>query len=286
METSRLLNLRWLTGVVLATVCAAQSGPSGGAPPFAILRGTTVILGGKPVAGTQVSVHGLDDGTERNIVERRQQAPFWSPISSSGHYELKASKEGVGASPVSRVDLSPSQNLYTDLTLAEATTPAKPAGFLKRFVNAYANDWKPADPNAPASPAPKFRGYPGAVDGPPFPFSVWPYGGSVVIGQPWTQAGPLMTAIWGGSNGDAWKKSGIQIYGWLNAGANVSTSKGGGYSNFPEAYAERQGFEMDQEVLYVERQPDTVQTDHVDWGFRACPRYTGWITASPRRRVF
>jgi hypothetical protein len=42
-----------------------------------------------------------------------------------------------------------------------------------------------------------------------------------------------MTAIWGGPGGDWWKKAGIQIYGWLNAGANVSTSKGGGYANFP-----------------------------------------------------
>jgi hypothetical protein len=82
-----------------------------------------------------------------------------------------------------------------------------------------------------------------------------------------------MTAIWGGAGGDWWKKAGIQVYGWLNAGANVSTSKGGGYSNFPEAYAERQGFELDQEVLYIERQPDTVQTDHVDWGFRISALY-------------
>jgi hypothetical protein len=27
--------------------------------------------------------------------------------------------------------------------------------------------------------------------------------------------------------------------------------------------------EFDQAVLYVERVPDTVQTDHIDWGFRA-----------------
>jgi hypothetical protein len=87
------------------------------------------------------------------------------------------------------------------------------------------------------------------VDGPPFPFSVWPYGGAVVLGQPWTQSGPLMSSIWSGSNGDWWKGTGIQIYGWLNAGANVSASKGGGYANFPEAYAERQGFELGQEVL-------------------------------------
>ena len=140
-------------------------------------------------------------------------------------------------------------------------------------MQAYADDWKAAPSGEASSASPAFRGTPSPVDGPPFPFSDWPYGGSVVISKPWTQAAPLMTAIWGGSNGDAWKKSGIQIYGWLNAGANVSTSKGGGYANFPEAYAERQGFELDQEVLYIERQPDTVQTDHVDWGFRISALY-------------
>ena len=83
-----------------------------------------------------------------------------------------------------------------------------------------------------------------------------------------------MTAIWEGPGGDAWKRSGVQIYGWLNAGANVSTSKGHGYSNFPEAYAERgNSIQLDQEALYIERQPDTVQTDHFDWGFRIASIY-------------
>jgi hypothetical protein len=145
------------------------------------------------------------------------------------------------------------------------------SNFFQRFVKAYSDDWQGS---ADSGPEPKYRGYAPPVSGPPFPFGIWPYGGSVVIGQPWTQASPLMTAIWGGSSDGGWmKKAGIQIYGWLNAGANVSTSKGGGYSNFPEAYAERQGFELDQEVLYIERQPDTVQTDHVDWGFRISALY-------------
>ncbi len=89
------------------------------------------------------------------------------------------------------------------------------------------------------------------------------------IGHPWTQASPLMQAIWSGSHGEAWKKSGIQIYGWMNLGFNVSTSNRPGYANLPAAYPERPNtVEPDQEVLYIERQPDTVQTDHFDWGFR------------------
>jgi hypothetical protein len=151
---------------------------------------------------------------------------------------------------------------------------ADPNSFFHRFFKAYADDWKPAAANASA-PAPAFRGDPAPVNGPPFPFSTWPIGGTVSIGQPWTQAGPLMTVLWEGPHGDAWKKSKIQIYGWLNVGANFSTSKGGvnptagKYDNFPTAYDEvPNAIEPDQEVLYIERQPDTVQTEHFDWGFR------------------
>ena len=83
-----------------------------------------------------------------------------------------------------------------------------------------------------------------------------------------------MQAIWSGPGGDAWRKSGIQIYGWLNAGFNISSSDKPGYSNLPAAYAERpDSLQPDQEVLYIERQPDTVQTDHFDWGFRIANLY-------------
>lgn len=156
---------------------------------------------------------------------------------------------------------------------ADPAANVAPSGnFFERFFHAYYADWNPGPPSN--EPAPVFRGDPTPVTNPPFPFSVWPYGGSVTIGQPFIQSGPLMQAIWSGPGGDAWKRSGIQIYGWLNAGFNVSTSKQRGYSTFPAAYAERgNGVQLDQEVLYIERQPDTVQTDHVDWGFRLAGLY-------------
>ena len=50
------------------------------------------------------------------------------------------------------------------------------------------------------------------------------------------------------------------------AGVNLSAGK---YDNFPTAYDEvPNAIEPDQEVLYIERQPNTVQTDHFDGGFR------------------
>jgi hypothetical protein len=258
--------------ILLAAGCFGQPAADNST---ASISGVTKGPEGTPLAGVRVVIHNLGDGSER-VLESDTAGAFAAADLKPGRYRLTANKDHLVSPPDTNVELAANQSLRSDLTLAPgseapvAATPS-PGGFFTRFFKAYADDWKAtADPNAPAL---KFRGYEAPVDGPPFPFSIWPYGGSVVIGQPWTQAGPLMTAVWGGSNGDAWKKSGMQIYGWLNAGANVSTSKGGGYANFPEAYAERQGFELDQEVLYIERQPDTVQTDHVDWGFRIAALY-------------
>ena len=101
---------------------------------------------------------------------------------------------------------------------SDAATNVAPAGnFLERFFHAYYADWN-LSPSSASEPPAAFRGYPTPVTNPPFPFSVWPYGGSVTIGQPFTQAGPLMQGIWSGPGGDAWKRTGIQINGWLNAG--------------------------------------------------------------------
>ncbi|HUA83531.1 MAG TPA: hypothetical protein VMB85_06690, partial [Bryobacteraceae bacterium] len=83
-----------------------------------------------------------------------------------------------------------------------AANVAPSGNFFERFFKAYYDDW-----TSPASnePQPPYRGDPAPVSGPPFPFSAWPYGGSVTIGQPWTQSGPLMQALWSGSHGDWWK---------------------------------------------------------------------------------
>jgi hypothetical protein len=144
--------------------------------------------------------------------------------------------------------------------------------FFRRFVGAYKQDWFGPAPSS--GPAPARRGFPSPVTNPPFPFSDWPYGGSPTIGEPWTQSGPLMQALWSGSHGEWWKRTGIQIYGWLDAGFNVSTSNRGRYANAPEAYdVIPNSVQPDQEVLYIERQPDTVQTDHFDWGFRLANLY-------------
>jgi hypothetical protein len=246
------------------------------------LHGITIGPNGSALGGVVVTIHGTDGTPQRQLVTA-EDGTFLVTNLKPGPYALSAVKLGFASAPESKVEIAKDQTADTKLALRVAAAPAiapvmppatagKAGGnFFHRFFKAYADDWKAS---SASSNEPKYRGYPPPVSTPPFPFSIWPYGGSVTIGYPFTQAGPLMTAIWSGSHGDWWKKSGIQVYGWLNAGFNSSTSKQGGYSTYPEAYAERgNSVQLDQEVLYIERQPDTVQTDHVDWGFRISPLY-------------
>jgi hypothetical protein len=143
--------------------------------------------------------------------------------------------------------------------------------FFKRLARAYAHDWRATEST---SPEPPFRLNPAPESDPPYPFSVWPYGGAPTIGQPDPSPSPLTQAIWQGSK--RWEQSRVKIYGWLNYGGNLSTSsqKNGLYANLPAAYPEIPNtIQLDQFTLYVERTPDTVQTDHFDWGFRLTNLY-------------
>ena len=141
--------------------------------------------------------------------------------------------------------------------IPDAPKPSIPEakGFFVRWAEFYHQDWwgTPA-----SSPAPARRGLPSPLDSPPFPNSDWSYGGSPVIGEPDTNSYPLMTAI-------NQARSRTKIYGWLDPTLNFSNST---HSNAPEAndvYSNR--FELNQFVLYAEQLPDSVQRDHIDWGY-------------------
>ena len=85
-----------------------------------------------------------------------------------------------------------------------------------------------------------------------------------MIGEPDTNSYPLMTAINGA-------KSRTKLYGWIEPTVNLSTSSN---SNAPEendVYSNR--FELNQFVFYAERLPDSVQQDHVDWGYHLTALY-------------
>jgi len=67
------------------------------------------------------------------------------------------------------------------------------------------------------------------------------------------------------------KENNIRLYGWINPSFNLSTSKN---SNVPLSYTlVPNHVALEQLVLRLERLPDTVQTDKVDWGFRMSNLY-------------
>ena len=153
-------------------------------------------------------------------------------------------------------------------------------GFFGRFVEAYSHHLH--DTGESSEPAPAYRGVPPAMDSPPFPYSTWPMGGTVPIGySSGARGGPFMDTLSCSPVGDFFKKSRISIFGWLAPGVNVSTSRSTNFhigsgigGNYPLAYdVYPNSIQLDQATLYVERVPDTVQTDHVDWGFRLTNLY-------------
>jgi hypothetical protein len=146
-------------------------------------------------------------------------------------------------------------------------------GFLQRLVNYYRLEWDhdgpPTDPKAPPS---RRDGWPATPETtPPMPFTEWPYGGTTTIGvnRPSSADSPLMVALGNTGFGHWLNDNHIQIYGWVNEGGNLSTNSTHPGGNWPTSYAFTPNtIQLDQAVLYIERTPDTVQTDHLDWGFR------------------
>jgi hypothetical protein len=149
--------------------------------------------------------------------------------------------------------------------------------FITRFVNYYRLEWghdaAPADPKAPPSRRDYYPATPETT--PPMPFTEWPYGGTTSLGvtRPSSIDSPLMAAVGNTKLGQWMNDNHIQVYGWINAGGNFSNASVRG-GNAPAAYDYNPNtVQLDQAVVYIERLPDTVQKDHVDWGFRLAPIY-------------
>jgi hypothetical protein len=133
--------------------------------------------------------------------------------------------------------------------------------FFQRLAQFYKQDWVGKNPTT-ASPAK--RGLLAPLDSPPFPSADWIYGGAPDIGAPDGNTYPLMSAL-------GLENSRNKIYGWVATSINFSTS---GHNNFPVSYdVFPNKIELNQAVIYVERLPDTTQTDHFDWGYHVTAFY-------------
>jgi len=152
------------------------------------------------------------------------------------------------------------------------------SGFWERMYNYYQLEWgkdaAPADPKAPPSRREDYP--PAAATTPPMPFTEWPYGGTTALGvtRPNSVDSPLMTALANTDFGKWMGENHLQLYGWINVGANMSTNSTKPGGNAPAAYLYTPNtVQLDQAVLYLDRFPDTVQKDHIDWGLRASILY-------------
>lgn len=150
-------------------------------------------------------------------------------------------------------------------------------GFWERITKYYSLESgqaaAPADPKA--LPSRRDDVAPGAQTTPPMPFVEWPYGGTSALGAslPNSTDSPLMVGLANTDFGKWMARNNIQTYGWIDIGANLSTShvRGG---NAPAAYDYNpNALDLNQIVQYIERVPDMVQKDHNDWGFRISAIY-------------
>jgi hypothetical protein len=149
-----------------------------------------------------------------------------------------------------------------------------------RFYRYYELEWgkgvAPSDPSVPPGRRSDAAWPATPQSSPPMPFTEWPYGGTVNIAttRPNSVDSPFMVAIANTGAGQLLNAAHIQVYGWVNGGGNISTNSVKPGGNAPSAYIYTPNtFQLDQAVVYVERLPDTVQLDHIDWGFRFSALY-------------
>jgi Putative beta-barrel porin-2, OmpL-like. bbp2 len=159
-------------------------------------------------------------------------------------------------------------------------TGSESAGFLQRLKQSYETHlaWDGPDPKAPAAVV--AGGAPVPEANPPWPYSTWNIGASPAIGVENMYYNVLMDALYCGPGGQKLKDSRFTIYGWVEPGANVSTSHTrfnyatGTGGNYPAAYSfEPNTLQVDQVTLYFERTPDEIQREHFDWGGRITGLY-------------
>jgi hypothetical protein len=101
------------------------------------------------------------------------------------------------------------------------------------------------------------RFLPSPLPSPPFPSSDWD-GGPLVGVDATAPNYPFQKAL-------GLSKSKVKFYGWADIGGNFSSSKN---SNTPLSYDfVSNSVQLDQMAIKFDKQPNSTQTDHFDWGF-------------------
>jgi hypothetical protein len=121
---------------------------------------------------------------------------------------------------------------------------------------------------SPATPTPEPARRPG-FDAPLDPlFPSTDFGGPLIGVNVDPVGFPLEKTLAGESDfGKLLDKNRVRVYGWVDGGAEFSNSSS--LNTFPISYNDVPNrIELDQAVIRLERDPDTVQQDHVDYGFR------------------
>jgi hypothetical protein len=141
----------------------------------------------------------------------------------------------------------------TEITISAGPTPAAAAPEPKPVVKEEKRRAMPSPWDSPPIPGSEYQGYP--IIGVPPDNTMW----------------PLMKAIQGTYVSDFLNDNRTRVYGWVTSEGNLSTSK---HTNTPDSYWVRpNNVDMDQALVRFERNLDSVQVDHIDWGFRLTGDY-------------
>jgi Putative beta-barrel porin-2, OmpL-like. bbp2 len=164
-------------------------------------------------------------------------------------------------SDVSKPDAPTPESPKNDAAPACAICQESQSNCLRRFFNAYKPAKEKSEETSEAT-EPARRALPAPFAAPPFPTGEWQ--GFPLIGVPPNDSAyPLMKALYG----DCAKEQRTKVYGWFNGSGNFSTNS---VSNVPSSYwIDANHLVLNQFVFRVEREVDSVQTDHIDVGFRS-----------------
>ena len=200
------------------------------------------------------------DGQQTLLLESLPQPASPAPSTSGGEPTNSQEVATNGETPNGALSVSEEQNLP----------------FHKRFFQGYPAlvlwfpKHIPKPPEEPEEPEPARRAPPSPWDSPPFPMSE--YQGYPLIGvPPGTIVDPFMRAVYSGPWGEEVKKSRVEMHGWITTAGVWGNAK---HSNTPAAYwIVPNSYQLDQLIVKLEREVDSVQTDHWDWGFCAISMY-------------